>query len=52
MYAASIDTTTDDLERPFYASRAISAVAELLHYAHNPSNSTTRLLQQSASWNS
>ena len=30
MYAASIGTTTDNLEWPFHASRAISAVAELL----------------------
>ena len=33
LYAASIGTTTDDLsdlEWPFHASRAISAVAELL----------------------
>ena len=29
IYGASIGTTTEDLEWPFHASRAISAVAEL-----------------------
>ena len=49
----SIGTTMDDLEWPFHASRAISAVAELLvnncsyHYR---SNSDTGPVPESSTW--